>query len=223
MHRHALRCLIAAALLAAPALADSPAAAAATAASPAVRTAAAPSPVRQAIVDRANRALTTAHLYKETRNGPVRLSKPGDSRNDNFLGGGNFNEYNGFNGDAWCGYFANAMWANSAAAPDNHKSSRAWETGVGGRFHAYRPGQPPQRGDVIVWHNHDSRAPRGHVAVVVAVGGSDGRSVTTIEGNAGRGSDSITMKTYRWVGAQGPKLPGRNNSTLKVRGFASRS
>ncbi|MGW3289119.1 CHAP domain-containing protein [Streptomyces sp. NPDC001002] len=223
MRHHALHSLIAAALLAVPALVCAPATASTAPATSAARPNSAPSPLRQAIVDRANTALTTAHRYKATPNGPVRLSTPGDSGHDNYLGGKNLNEYNGFNGDAWCGYFARAMWANSAATPTDYKSSRAWETGVGDRFHPYRPGQPPQRGDVIVWHNHNSRAPRGHVAVVVAVGGSDGRTVTTVEGNAGRGSDSITMKQYRWVGAEGPKLPGRNNATLKVRGYAARS
>ncbi|WP_369035889.1 MULTISPECIES: CHAP domain-containing protein [Streptomyces] len=217
MNRLITRCLTLAALLVAPALTDS---SPATVGAPHAA-AADGSPLRQAIVDRANQALTTAHWYKETRKGPKKLSKPGDRRHDNYLGGNNLNQYNGFNGDAWCGYFAAALWNNSAATPADYKSSWAWETGVGGRFHTYRPGQPPQRGDVIVWHNHNSRAPKGHVAVVVAVGGRDGRTVNTIEGNAGHRSDSITWREYRWVGAEGPKLPG--NSTLKVRGYASRS
>ncbi|MFD7814305.1 CHAP domain-containing protein [Streptomyces sp. NPDC059785] len=213
MNRLAARCLTTAALLpgllAVPALAEPPAAAAA------------PSPLRQAVVDRAERALTTSHAYRETRNGPRKWSTPGDARHDNYLGGADRNEYNGFNGDYWCGYFAAAMWNNRRATPDNYKSSRAWETGVGDRFYAYRPGRPPQRGDVIVWHNHNRRDPEGHVAVVVAVGGSGGRTVVTIEGNAGRGSDSITRREYRWAGTDGPRIP--TNPGLKLRGFASRS
>ncbi|MDX3415995.1 CHAP domain-containing protein [Streptomyces sp. MD20-1-1] len=169
-------------------------------------------PTRQQIVAKANEALTKPTKYKTSKNGSVRLSKP--KRDNNYLGGRNLNEYNNYNGQAWCGYFAAAMWGKQGV-PTKYPASQQWRTGLGKRFHAYNPRQLPQPGDVLVWSNR-SDARFGHVGVVVAV---KGRTVSTVEGNAGQGSDSVTRRSYDWKDTRntgGPYLQGKN-----FRGFST--
>ncbi|MGW2839211.1 CHAP domain-containing protein [Streptomyces sp. NPDC001493] len=156
--------------------------------------------VRSQIVANANRALTKPTKYRTSKKGSVRLSKP--KSGSNYLGGKNLNEYNNFNGDPWCGYFAAAMWGKRGV-PSSYASSQAWR-GLGSRYHAYNVNRLPQPGDVLVWTNKGDRA-HGHVGVVVGV---KGRTVTTIEGNTGAGDDSVTRKVYNW-GNRGPALPGK--------------
>ncbi|GAA2282830.1 hypothetical protein GCM10010415_60170 [Streptomyces atrovirens] len=169
-------------------------------------------PGRQQIVARADQALTKPTKYKVTKNGSVRLSKPkGDN---NYLGGRNLNEYNDYNGQQWCGHFAAAMWGKRGV-PAKYQASQQWRTGLGNRFHKYDVRRLPQPGDVLVWSdNADVRF--GHVGVVVAV---RGRTVTTIEGNAGQGTDSVTRRSYDWNDTRNTGGPYIKNK--KFQGFAS--
>ncbi|MFE9725690.1 CHAP domain-containing protein [Streptomyces sp. NPDC005794] len=169
---------------------------------------------RQQIVTNANRALTKPTKYKATKNGSVRLSKP--NGNNNYLGGHNLNEYNNYNGQSWCGHFAAAMWGKRGV-PAKYEASQRWRTHMGSRFHAYNAKKLPQPGDVLVWTNR-SNASFGHVGVVVAV---KGRTITTVEGNAGTGTDSVTRQTYNWNDTRntgGPYVSAKN-----FRGFATPS
>ena len=62
----------------------------------------------------------------------------------------------------------------------------------------------------------DGRAVR---SCTVSIGALEGASVTTIEGNAGAGTDSVTRRTYSWDDKRatgGPYLPSK-----KFAGFAS--
>ncbi len=168
---------------------------------------------RAAIADRARTALTTPAGYRLTPDGPVLLSTPTPGTNHLGLDGSNadLNVYNNYNGLAWCGYFAAAMW-NHQAVPENYPGSQSWRTGLGTRFHAYTETDLPQTGDVLVWTNTDDTA-HGHVGVVVDVTGT---TVTTVEGNTGAYSDSVATHVYTWQG------PGPTRSGKTFRGFASR-
>ncbi|GGP83879.1 CHAP domain-containing protein [Streptomyces calvus] len=168
---------------------------------------------RQQIVARAEHALKTPTKYRTAKNGPIKLSTP--KGNNNYLGGHNLNVYNNYNGQSWCGHFAAAMWGKQGV-PAKYEASQRWRTHMGNRFHPYRVNRLPQPGDVLVWTNTSNNA-FGHVGVVVSV---KGRSVTTIEGNAGAGTDSVTRQTYSWDDKRatggGPYLPSK-----KFAGFAS--
>ncbi|MEU6082634.1 CHAP domain-containing protein [Streptomyces sp. NPDC047108] len=170
---------------------------------------------RAAIADRAQAALTTPQDFRLTAEGQTLQSRPGDPQDTNYLGqdGSNAdrNEYNDFNGLAWCGYFAAAMWDHQDV-PDHYPGSQSWRTSLGERFHAYSADELPQVGDVLVWTNQDNAA-HGHVGVVTEVSGT---SVTTVEGNTGHNSDSVAERTYEWSGA------GPVHGDKLFRGFASR-
>jgi hypothetical protein len=174
---------------------------------------------RQAIVARATAALTTSRKYQTVQGGTIYNSIPGvPNANINYLGrngsNSNRNEYNNYNGEPWCGYFARAMWNGSKETPLHYPSSQAWMNEAN-HFHGYSASDLPKPGDVLVWTNIGDPG-HGHVGVVVGVSGT---TVTTIEGNNGYpvgDPDSIFRNTYSWTG-YGPALSGKT-----FRGFASR-
>ncbi|MFG2191862.1 CHAP domain-containing protein [Streptomyces sp. NPDC048639] len=170
---------------------------------------------RTAIAERARAALTTPLEFRLTAEGETLLSRPGEPEGNNYLGqdGSNTdrNTYNDFNGLAWCGYFAADMWDHEGV-PEHYRGSQSWRTSLGERFHAYASDVLPQVGDVLVWTNQDNAA-QGHVGVVVEVSGT---TVTTVEGNTGHNSDSVSERTYEWDGA------GPVHGDKLFRGFASR-
>lgn len=167
---------------------------------------------RTAIADRSRSALTTPAGFRLTAGGETLLSEPAPGTN--YLGrdgsNANLNAYNNYNGLAWCGYFAAAMW-DHRGTPANYPGSQSWRTDLGSRFHAYAPGELPETGDVLVWTDTGDSS-HGHVGVVVEV---DGTTVITVEGNTGDHSDSVSERNYTWYGA-GPERAGKT-----FRGFAS--
>lgn len=211
--RIALLTTTAAVLAMSPAIADAHTTAPAAAGHGAASQAVAPADERQQIVDRAVSALTTPKKFRLTRGGTIHTSAPASGFNHLGRGGSNanLNEYNGYNGLPWCGYFAAAMW-NHQGVPRNYPSSQVWRTGLGNRFHAYSSSRLPQPGDVLVWTNNGDSA-HGHVGVVVAVSGG---TVTTVEGNINPYQDSLARRSYQWTGS-GPAVSGKT-----FRGIASR-
>lgn len=209
----------------APLLAAGVAIAAATAATPpasADDAGAQLSPLRQETVDRANRLLAGEHDYRASAGGVLRSSRPNGARNYFEAGGSNANrnEFNGFNGQDWCGFFLATVWTGQRVPargayprlPRYYERSQAWRTDAGGRYRAFRAGRLPQPGDVLVWQNGAGTAgvptstATGHVGVVVAVNPSTKR-VTTVEGNVN--GDEIARRSYAWD-ADGPSLPGKH-------------
>lgn len=171
---------------------------------------------RQHIVLRANEALVEPTRYRLTRGGATRLSRP--SGDDNHLGGKNYNEYNDFSGQDWSGHFAAAMWTGQDP-PARYWHPQQWRTSTGDRYHRYRPRSLPRPGDVLVWENRGD-ASSGHVAVVTAV---RGRTITTVEGDAGRGADSVHRHTYDWRDRRNTRFPGPYLPNKDFRGFSAPS
>lgn len=181
-------------------------------------------PARQTMINHANALLLNPQTYKV--GGGTYNSTPSKTTTPryNYLGRNgsneNRNEFNKYNGDPWCGWFAKAVWTISGTKantqlPSNPASSQAWRTDVGNRFHAYSASRLPAIGDVLVWTNKNN-ASQGHVAVVTSVNPST-KMITTIGGNEGvaGNSDSIVERRRNWTQMAG-SMSGKT-----FRGFAS--
>lgn len=197
-----------------------------TTAAAAAESSAALSTLRQDTVDRARAALTNPRQYRLSPTGPTKWSVPQPGYN--YLGENgsetNYNQYNDFTSDPWCGYFAAAMWtgvmtpnpANFPRIPTHYASSQAWRKETGTSYHPFRRAVLPRPGDVLVWQNGSGTAgvdngnAHGHVGVVVSVNNETDR-VVVIEGNAiAVGIHSmIARKEYAWD-ADGPTIADKH-------------
>jgi hypothetical protein len=180
--------------------------------------------LRQASVDRARAALNNPRNFRLVAGGTIYASVPASGYN--YLGkngsNANRNEFNDYNGLAWCGYFAAAVWtghntpvaSNFPRIPTDYPSSQAWRTETGSAYHKFAPLSLPTPADVVVWQDGSGTAgvsngnSSGHVGVVVAVSYAN-MTITTIEGNAGPYSDSIVRHTYAWD-SDGPTISGKH-------------
>lgn len=212
-------------------LTAAPAAAAATSGSPAAtgtQVAAAPaaattaSSVRGDTVKRARTLLASRVRFQSTKGGVIRRSTPAGARNYLEYRGSNANrnEFNGYNGDAWCGWFAARVWtgvnrpspSKYTKLPRYYQSSQAWRTDSDGRYRTFRRDRMPGLGDVVIWQDGPgrpgqvTRATTGHVGIVVAVNASR-KAISTIEGNVNR--DEINLRSYAWD-ADGPTMSGKH-------------
>jgi hypothetical protein len=182
------------------------------------------SSLRQNTVDRAKAALNNPRNFRLVSGGTVYASVPASGYN--YLGkngsNANRNEFNDYNGLAWCGYFAAAIWtgtntpnpANFPRIPTDYPSSQAWRTETGSSYHKFSALSLPSPADVVVWQDGSGTAgvsngsATGHVGVVISVN-FENMTITTIEGNTGPYSDSIKRNTYAWD-SNGPTISGKH-------------
>lgn len=181
------------------------------------------SSLRDDTVRRARALLRNQHRFQTRKGGTRFLSTVSTGRNRLERNGSNANrnEFNGFNGWDWCGYFVATAWTGKrvpAASsyprlPRYYMRSQAWRTDSGDRYRRYRADRMPRRGDVLIWQNGPGRPGQvtgeayGHVGVVVRVNRDTGR-VRTIEGNVA--GDEIRRYSYTWDDADGPSKSGKH-------------
>lgn len=179
--------------------------------------------LRDDTVSRARALLRNQHRFQTRAGGTKLLSTTSTGRNQLERNGSdaNRNEFNGFNGYDWCGYFVATAWTGKRVPnassyprlPSLYMRASAWRTDSGDRYRRYSVDRMPRRGDVMVWQNGPGRPGQvtseafGHVGVVVHVN-RDTRRVRTIEGNVA--GDEIRRYSYSWDGPEGPTKAGKH-------------